>query len=247
MVPYAECDICRDKEKPTGVKGFYFVQEEFGKVLKECECHKAWVKENMMLIEVEKANIWATLRAIHYDPLKDHVGTNDLSKIEELMNWLHHSFHRDKSIYITGKPSTQKTTIAQWIGLELFRMGYKAYYESMHNFIVNLVPFGFNDLEKHKTYYNKIIAVDVLILDNVLEKAKTNIQNFHIPYIESALRDRIEQWQKSVIFVSANDLSVVKGDNLESLYSFIRKVTQATTITLTDSTTNINVDKIFQE
>ena len=113
----------------------------------------------------------------------------------------------------------------------------------MHNFITHLVPIGFNDLDKHKDYYDKVLAVDVLILDNVFDKMRTNIQNFQLPYIESTLRDRIEGKKKAVVFVTGLEIS--KELAISSLNSFIGKVTNSNELVLHDSTTAIKIDNIF--
>jgi hypothetical protein len=170
------------------------------------------------------------------------VGSNDIDRIHMLRQHFSELL-KGKCFYITGRFSTQKTTLVQWIGLETFRRGYTAYYENMHNFIKNLVPMGFNDLDKHKEYYDKVLAVDILILDNVFDKMRTNIQSFQLPYIESTLRDRIEQKKKAVVFVTG--LSVVKDPMFDSLENFVIKATREFSLILSDSTTGIPIDSIF--
>lgn len=245
MKPFIPCEIC-SRQLVRKPEGYFFVEANGYQYLHECECHKKWMKENLMYIRAGKANLWVTDQAIDYDPVKDHVGWGDTDKIHMLKQHLP-DLIKGKCLYITGGFSTQKTTLAQWIGLETFRQGYTAYYENMHNFITQLVPVGFNDLDKHKAYYDKVLAADVLILDNVFEKARTNMQAFHIPYVESTLRDRIEQNHKAVVFVSSNDLSNIKEENSKSLADFIKKVSFWFKITLTDSTTAIKIDNIFEK
>jgi DNA replication protein DnaC len=254
MLPFTPCEKCSNqiyspipKDHITPPPGYlYHNIDGVYTVLTECECHIKWAKENLMYIKAGKANLWTTSEAIEYDPVKSRIGDRDSMKIHMIRQHLP-ELVKGMCLYISGGFSTQKTTLAQWIGLETFRRGHTAYYESMHNFITNLVPTGFNDLEKHKAYYDKVMAVDVLILDNVFEKARTNMQAFHIPYIESMLRDRIEQNHKSVIFVSSNNLESIKDENAQSLAAFIKKVSFSNKITLTDSTTGIKVDSIFED
>jgi hypothetical protein len=239
-IPYVQCGLCKNG----------YIKKENGVV--ECECHKAWVKECMVYIGAEKNNIWTTPEAIDYDPIFDHFGIKDKDEIQKLISYTEHysdPLFRQTCVYIYGNPNTQKTTIAQWMGLEIFRRGFTAHYERMHNFVNKLVPVGFKDLEVHKKYYDKLMEVDCLILDDAFDKAKVGIQNFHIPYVESFLRDRIETANKGVIFVSSISIEDIKANHFsQSMSDFVGKVTgkHNTLITLTDSTTAIKVTSIFE-
>jgi hypothetical protein len=244
-LPFVPCDICSKAERPKGIEGYYYTGPEEDIQLKECDCHKKWMEQNMFLIRAGKNNIWTTEKARSYDLFNNHIG-------EKISNYVKYFIDsedfREASLYLYGTSRTQKTTIAQWVGLSMALKGYSVYYISMHNFITKLVPSEFKDIDKFKVFHDKMIGMDFLIIDDAFNDKQANIQPFQLPYIESFFRERMEISKKGIIFVSSVHPSKIKDTKFSSsLQDFIEKTLTKfdSLFTMTDAVDMVDTKSIF--
>jgi len=254
---FIECPICKTKKHPDSPRElagyFYATQDNGSVVLTECQCHKKWMLDNKALIQASKNNIWTNEKDLKFSPFEERIGKRDLPEIRKIVSYVENftgsEEFREASLYIYGEARTQKTTLAQWIGLSMALKGYSVYYNSMHNFIINLVPTGFTDIEKYKVYHNRMIEMDFLIIDDAFNCHQANIQTYQLPYIEAFFRERIEMYKKGIIFVSCIPPHKIKENKFSSsLQDFIEKNLKKykSLITLHDTIDMVDTKGIFE-
>lgn len=228
-LPYKQCDLCKDKKGPN--PGFYYVDIDVGgrqyKGVMECECHIKWTTDNRILIGAAKNNLWNDPGFWNYDPATSYTGTVSkdiiINKLQPFIDYV----APERSFYFYGRSATQKTTIAQWVGISFLKREKSAYYESLQGLITNLVPATFEDSARAKIYSDKCLYVDVLIIDNAFEKGKCSIQAWQQPYMESFFRDRMEIKKKSVILISSTSPNEIEKNGFSSsLQDFVKRHTE---------------------
>ncbi len=230
---YVQCEVCKDKKGPLGQAGFYYVVDTNGhKKVVECACHKKWIKDNIIYIQAANNNILSSEFNQRYS-LDKYIGTNStttLNNIRKYLNVYPVGINKSYVIYIHGDNNSQKTTVAQYIGLSIFRLGYTAYYTRMKEFNDNVCMASFSaseeTIKKREDFIKKVEKVDCLIIDDAFDKDKAGVYTTgsQSPYIEGFLRDRIEGQQKGVIFVSRVKLDKIEANGYsESLQSFVNK------------------------
>lgn len=227
-LPYAQCDLCKNKKGPN--PGFYYVDIDVDgrqyKGVMECECHIKWTKDNRILIGAAKNNIWNNPSFWNYELATSYKGQSKDLVFNKLQPFVE-STAPERSFYFYGTWATQKTTVAQWVGMSFLKRGKTAHYESMQGLITNLVPATFEDSARAKVYSDKCLNVDVLIIDNAFEKGKCSIQAWQQPYMESFFRDRMEIKKKSIILVSStNPNDIEKNGFSASLQDFVKRHTE---------------------
>ena len=162
-LPYAQCDLCKNKKGPN--PGFYYVDIDVDgrqyKGVMECECHIKWTKDNRILIGAAKNNLWNDPPFWAYDLAKNYKGVGRDFLYRQIWPFIEYAPNTERSFYFLGKSATQKTTVAQWVGLCFLKKGLTAHYESMQGLITNLVPATFEDSARAKVYSDKCLNVDV--------------------------------------------------------------------------------------
>jgi len=248
LIPFKPCSLCKDSSSQPG---FLKIEDQGSILLKECECHKKWYENSKRLMSAYRSNFIISKDSLEYDLIKSHKGSKDLKKLEILNKYViefSEGGNKELCIYLLGNSNTQKTTIAQWIGLTLIRNGFTCYYESMHNFITRLVPTDFNDPERFKIYHDKLLSCDLLIIDDAFDRWKSNISSFQLPYMEAFFRERIERHQKGILWVSCvSPYDIKKYLSSESLQNFVVKILTKSKglVKLVDSMEHIDVSTIF--
>jgi len=256
-VRFSQCPKCKGKEGPKGQPGFYYVQSGSNLAVVECSCHKNWVTKTRVYIEATKNNIWTDARSLSYD-FDDYKGSNSLKSIKKIQNYLDSYCDADTrgyTLYLHGGGGTQKTHIAQYIGLSIFRMGFKAYYTQMkilNTMLCNPYTVDENEIANRNEFIRRISSSDCLIIDDAFDKniAPVYSTGTQSPYIESFLRDRIQGTKQGVIFVSRVSPSDIKKNGYsESLQSFIEMNTTAmhTVIEFNDTYNDFPIPSIFKD
>ena len=52
--PFVPCEKCKSKPGPIEQPGFYYVDNGAYVGVKECECHKQWIKYNKIFVFLKK-------------------------------------------------------------------------------------------------------------------------------------------------------------------------------------------------
>lgn len=255
-IRYVQCDKCKNKEGPKGQPGFYFVTNGNSKGVVECECHKEWVKKNSIYIHAYKNNIWVDPDSLDYS-LDKYVGKN-IGTIKTIRKYLERydlESTRKMCLYLQGEGYTQKTTVAQHIGLSIFRLGYSAFYfqmKALNDLFKSPFSLNVEEANENKFILDRIEQSDCLIIDDAFDKniAPVYSTGSQSPYIESFLRERIDNKKKGVIFVSrVLPKDIKKNGYSDSLQSFVEMNTIAkhTLFHFQDVFSDFDEDEIFKD
>lgn len=247
---FMPCDQCKDKPGP--MPGYYYNDVEVNghpfKTAVECNCHYEWMKENLILIQAPKNNLWNHTPFLGYNPALHYKG--DKENIPKMANKFvaefvaNMKFNKNgfnQCLYFYGPQATQKTTVAQWIGLEILKTRFAVYYERMQELIPGLIPINFDDAGRARLYSEKCLKTDLLIIDNAFEKNRCTIQSFQLPYIDSFLRERIEIQRKSTILISGLPVDQIEFQGgSKSIQEFLKLHTDP--ILFTDNINRFDID-----
>lgn len=215
MTEYKQCRLCKGKNgkvAPPGYISSFVENAETGlknEVLKECTCHKEWRAENELLCKISRAGLRPDL--IKYRPL-DYVGTksradfdrlckyvwrrNDLKESEEVLRKLEAA-----CLYLYGPNGTQKTTAANYAGIEFLRSSKSVRYYLMND-LIKLLQKADRD-EAALALIECLADIDVLIIDEAFDKEKLTLykSGWQLPFLDTFLRNRISKG-KGIIFIS---------------------------------------------
>jgi len=256
--PFVPCEKCKSKPGPMEQPGFYYVDNGAYVGVKECECHKQWIKYNKILIRASGNNLWVTTTMLNYDIASSYKGEKSLKEIAKIMNFLL-NYSNDTTLhktclYFYGIDQTQKTTVAQFVGLKLFLMGFNAFYSPMKEFSSMVCkPFPKEEeLQGMQTYMKKVENADLLIIDDAFDRNAAPVYDSgtQSPYIEAFFRDRVDNKGKGVLFVSrVKPEEIRKNGYSDSLQAFVVNHTakRRTALKFEDTVADVNVHDIFKD
>ena len=161
-------------------------------------------------LEIELPKHGIPLHLINYS-LDNYIGEDkngNLDKVKKYLSKFEERF-KNKCLYIYGDSGTQKTTIAQFIGLSLFEKGINVQYTTMNHLIRCLTNMQFKEDEEEQIY--KFQESDLLILDRTFDKEQVTIYNskYQLSFLDTFLRERIEREQKAMIIISNNSIQSI--------------------------------------
>jgi DNA replication protein DnaC len=184
------CEKCEngylyDKDKDIAVK---------------CQCFIDYQNRQRLRLKLDKAGIPSS--AIIDYTIRQYIkkySWESVQKLRKLVNNFEERFF-DKVIYMYGAPGTQKTTLSYWVGRELLKKGINVQYILMDELVKLLQKEGFHEEVDLSKYRN----TDCLIIDRAFASDQITLykSGYQIPFIDSFLRKRIDQIQKTTIFVS---------------------------------------------
>ena len=236
---FEPCRLCINKPSPKAIPGFYYLGEGLDRKIKECPCHKKWVKATLIKVKVKEAQLESDPEdsyLMHYDPLKDYLGKESIESVKQLI-YVRDHFNTEFShtpLYMVGKVNTQKTHIAKWLGISLIKKHHSVYYINMKD-IVKLLGVTFNDDKAllNEEFLEKLLSVDLLIIDQCFKKTKVQMyaSGVQFPALDSFLRERIDQRRKCTLFVSnISPLDIEKEGFSYDIQDFIeRKIRESST------------------
>ncbi len=252
MKDFIPCRKCVDKYT---VPGYILKEKDSFAYVEECNCHKDWRQLQEVQYDAVNANIWSDDISLNYSPLKDYIGDESKKEVSNLMKYVE-NFENSKFnsaiLYMWGTNGTQKTTIAQWVGLSILKKHHTVRYMNMHQLVILVSDFYKKEENAEELEFLK--SVDLLILDESFDKQKVSLykSGFQLPYIEDFLKTRIEGNDKSIIFISNISVAdISKNGFSDSISSLIYRntVPKNTVLHFKDvfhSVNNkINTDNIF--
>jgi len=206
---FIPCDKCNSG---------YIYDEKTDSAVK-CECLKEFQRKRKLEITLNKASI-------PYDYIKDYhmrkyIGRKSIDNLQKLKQYVDKFEEKffDKHIYFYGAMGTQKTTVAYWVGRELIKKGLSVKYVLMDQLIKDLQKQGWED-EVDISQYS---SVDCLIIDRAFMADQVTLykSGYQIPFLDNFLRQRMDQEQKSTIFISNNEIDNIAsngfGKDIEDL------------------------------
>ncbi len=254
---YVQCSKCKEKLGPQQQPGFFYVEDEGKRKVAECECHKKWVENSRVLINADKNKIWVSQSSQNYN-LDSYKGSNSKKEVAKIKRYITEYPYKNElhelCLYFHGVERTQKTTVAQYIGLSLFKSGYKACYttQQLFNSIV-CKPFTTEDeREDIKRTLARYDDSDLLIIDGAFDKTQSRVydSDSQSPYIEGYLRNRIVNNKKGVLFISKVPPSEIKVNGYSaSLQKFILNSTTRvnTALEFKDVIDDFEINDIFKD
>jgi len=178
MKPFIPCGKCENG----------YVYGRLG--IQECACRVKWRQVCEMEIKIEKAQI--PLSAMDYD-ISKYQGMQSVDSIELLKKYTNNFDKMNRvNLYLWSRAnSTQKTTVALWIGTHLLEQGYSVQFVLMNDLLKELVRADFEDSSRE--YIQKLIECDFLIIDDSFDPKKVTVykSGYQIAFLDSFLRKRL--------------------------------------------------------
>lgn len=204
METFTPCDLCKDSGRP----GFIYIRTPSQIVMKECQCHIDWKIKAKLKLDAEKANLWSTDEILKYNPEIDYVGEASRKHVYNLKNYIaryKEPAYQEASIYMWGPNGTQKTFLAQWLGIEMLRNKRTVKFMLMNRLLQKLSS-NFDSDPELQAFRQELLDVDVLILDESFSKDKVTLYKggYQLPFLDSFLRERCDALKKGVIYISNN-------------------------------------------
>jgi len=226
FIPCRKCASIKDSIKP---EGYLYVSLENGQTgIQECLCHIEWRKNSIVALKAKRANLWTDEKSLSYSPTTQYKGSRSLSQVRKLEVYVERfkEFEFSKSsLYLYGPYGTQKTHLAQWIGLSLLRKNFSVQYLPMQKLISDLSSEFDSNEGKQETVEN-LLSVDCLILDECFSKTKVTLykSGYQLPFLETFLRERMEHRQKNIIFVSNTPIEDIASQGFgDSIQNFVER------------------------
>lgn len=195
MNNYQPCRKCK------GEKYIYSTDKNGQEVAIPCECYKDFLNSERLKLYLQKANIPSSV--LDYD-VNTYIGTrseNNVIKLKKFINEFTEKYYKIH-LFLYGTSGTQKTTLSYWIGRELIKQNKAVQYVYMNELIKLLQNETFDESSQDVIikYYN----CDCLIVDRAFSKDQITLykSGYQISFIDTFLRKRMEQLNKSIIFVS---------------------------------------------
>jgi len=228
MDKFIPCSNCVD-----GYIYYRATKDGSSEYVKRCQCLTNYIENKNLELRLKGSGL--ALSIVGYD-IKTYIGKKsikELEKVEKFIKEFKEKFYC-KHLYIFGPNGTQKTTIAQYIGRELIRQGLSIKYALMNEIIKTLSKEGFEKevQQEIKDYYK----VDCLIIDEAFDKEKIlwYKSNYQMNFLDSLLRKRIDQYNKSIIFVSNKFVESINDNFNTSIYDLIKRNTEQTILEFYD-------------
>jgi DNA replication protein DnaC len=248
---FIPCRTCVGKSTHLG----YIEKEEDGYVyLTECSCHREWRELKDIIYRGNLSNIWVDEDSLNYKPLVNYAGEQSKSEVLNLMKFVDNFRKKPYTsaiLYLWGKNGTQKTTLAQWVGLSLIRDEVSVKFTNMQQLTKLLSDFN----DDKDGVIDDLKETDLIIIDESFSKEKVTLykSGFQLPFIEEFLKERIEWKKKSIIFISNVSVYDIASNGFsESIQSLIQRntVTKGTVLEFKDeyykNRDKIDIDMLFK-
>lgn len=216
--PFTGCRTCLSHPTPMARHPGFYLENGYAV---ECECHKEWVKDQLVVRRVKHGGM--RILNMNYNPITDYKG---LGSTKEVSNLVHFSNNfpttmLNTHLYLWGPHKTQKTTLGNWLGISLVKRGYSVKMVLM-NSLINDLQTNYEDKKKTEEAWASYLKLDCLIIDESFDPHKVILykSGYQFPFIDSFLRERMEDKKKSTIFISniqPNQIGKTYTPSIESL------------------------------
>jgi len=226
MEQYRQCRKCVNKSippnKPPLPKGYYYkrLERDFNFVntssaywlAEECECHKKWSKNKELLKKFEKSGFQSNLFDYKITSYLGNKSDKNIVRLTRYWDRIKEPEIKASFLYFYGKPGTQKTTVATYVGKKILEAGLSCKYIQMNDLVLKL----------HKANTDQGIKEEIEYLENshiiIIDEAFTNRSQWG-GYFENFIKTRIIKG-KGIIFISNTPINMISqyyGDNIQDL------------------------------
>ncbi len=167
-----------------------------------CNCLQRYKKKSKLEIAVYESKL--PRKVLSYN-INSYIGVKNKNDILKFKKYVKDFYKKFKSVHLylwSKQSSTQKTTIAAWIGKNLLEIGFSVQFILMNDLLKLLQSVDFkNDLEDKVL---ELMNCDFLIIDDSFDPNKVTIykSGYQLAFLDSFLRKRIEQLNKAICFTS---------------------------------------------
>lgn len=192
---FVPCDRCND--------GYFY--DNHNRVATKCDCLIKYQERRKIEICIDKSYIPPYIAEnyllIDYN-FQDYKGEDKRGNLLKIDKFIHNfDKYRQRNLFFSGKPGTQKSTIARYIGMELLKDGRSVYYTLADTLIKDLIKADRDD--ELDNLWKDRIQYDCLIIDEFSQdKITTYKSGWQNTFLLPFLKKRIEIIRKSVIFIS---------------------------------------------
>src|SRR5208282_375090 len=224
MIEWKPCEGCR-------IRGTKWITHNVGtddEYTTLCTCYKDHQAKVITFIELDKAKIPNSI--LDYD-IQSYRGKKSLEQVAKIRKYAKEFKEKFShvNLYMYGPNSTQKTTLAFYVGRELIKREYEntVYYVLMDKMIKDLISINYGIKEEESKIVDQYKNSDLLIIDEAFDRKRLTLykSGFQIPFLDSFLRDRLERSKKATIFISNQDIGFIEGTFGQGLFELISRNT----------------------
>lgn len=174
-----------------------------GNMAYECECHAKYVHDQQ--VKHLYKHYGFDMRHFDYNP-RTYVGKNSVADKNRLLNYIEQFKKNEKVrqllVYLWGENGCQKSTLASYVGKQLISEGFSVRYVLMDKLVKTLQDDSFKPGAHEEV--EKWMEADLLIVDESFDKSKMRLwsSGYQISFIDSFIRQRIQQENKGILFIS---------------------------------------------
>lgn len=164
-----------------------------------------------------KANIAPKFRNFTFDQIT-HPQTIEVRKrIKNYIDRLEENIESGQGAFLYGSTGLAKTSIASIILMEGLKLGHSGYILTLDQ-CIDLYAGGWKDEEQKRRYSELVLGVDILVIDEVGNEARTNT-NLVASCFNDILRRRSSELQTTIITSNLyfNKVKDVYGDEVQSI------------------------------
>jgi len=168
------------------------------------EKHKEKQKEIEFKRKFKQANLPLHLLDYNINTYQGNDYNQNILKLSKFIQNYSNKFTNYHLYLWSSENGTQKTTIASYVGRELLKQGFKVQFILMNKLIKTICEADFDKDPDIIDKYNRILNCDFLIIDDCFDPMKVTVykSGYQIPFLDSFLRERLENLRKSTCFTS---------------------------------------------
>lgn len=193
-----------------------------GEEARLCDCLKTYRARRNMEIKLDRSGL--PPRIVDYD-IETYIGQLSLPNILKLRYYVSQfetRFHMVPLYFWSRRNSTQKTTVASWIGRELIAQGKTVYMVIMDKLLKDLQDAQFDETEATKQRVEVWLDCDFLIIDDSFDPRKVTVyrSGYQLPFLDNFLRRRMETLGLATCFtsnISITEIGKTFGQSIEAL------------------------------
>ncbi len=221
METWKPCDGCKKR-------GTKWITHDLGtddERVSLCSCFKDYQNKVILYNNLIRANIPESIMDYHIRSYHGDKSKEQVQKLKKYAKEFEEKFSHI-NLYVYGTNSTQKTTLAHWVCRELFKTErLKVHYALMDKLVKDLIACSFGEKDELPAAVEKYRTVDLLVIDEAFDKRKMTWYktDFQLSYLDSFLRERLEQNKKATIFVSNNAPDFIQGTFGDGMFELINR------------------------
>jgi len=214
FIPCEKCD-----------QGYIYSRIKHGEAtVIECECHKLWYDNQLLQYKIKESGLSESVKDYSINDYKSiSFPSLVINHIREYVDHFDSKFYQYHLYFWSKENSTQKTTVASWIGKKLLETSHTVKFILMNDLIKLILKANFN--EKDSTAVEEYTQCDFLIIDEAFDTSKVTLykSGFQIPFLDSFLRKRMGSLSKATCFTSNISIEEIGKTFSLSLEKFIER------------------------